>query len=559
MTEENNNIKDLRQNLLSFLRYDDSLVFKILMFVCSALLVVSVMPENYSFKYDFNKGQTWKYNDLSAPFDFALVKTQEQLRDETELIRTTNRLYFRYSDTTNANVLSRYDANIESALSNEQNETHFSTIIHAGRNALSYVMKKGVVTEASSSVVRSKNEIVSLVYGAEEKEVIFSELFSVKGAMEYISKRIEPFGVTQEVKDKVISVCETIISPDVIYDADMTDVALNEKIEGISPNYGFVAKGKHIISQDEPVSEYAFAVLTSLSEAYKTHIMHSWKVTLGYVMLVFTIFALLFWLLTVFKRGKYFHVNPIAMILANILMSFIMCYVVTRFSSSAIYIVPICMQTIVMRSFLNARVAFMSHLFSVLLCSFLAPNIYMYILVWGITGVACAFTDNEIYHRSKLFGSVGRMTGISIIVAVGTMFVQNSASMSSVMSMCGYLLISGVLMLFAQPVIYVYEKIFGLLSDISLLELTDTNSPLLRLLSQKAPGTFQHSLSVSNIAEQAAREMGANTLLVRVGALYHDVGKLKNPVYFIENQGAHYNPHDDIDPREFGYNTSSRG
>ena len=231
-------------------------------------------------------------------------------------------------------------------------------------------------------------------------------------------------------------------------------------------------------------------------------------------------------------------------------VSFGLCYIVTRFSPAMIYIVPICLQTIVLRSFFNARIAFMEHIFTVYLCSFMAPNMYMYLFIGLITGVACSFTSNVIYHRSRLFVSVARITGISILIAVGVMLIQNPSFTGEMLSISGYLLISGVLMLFAQPVIYIYEKVFGLVSDISLLELTDTNSPLLRLLSEKAPGTFQHSLAVANIAEQAAREMAGNALLVRVGALYHDVGKLKNPGYFIENQGAYYNPHDALDPRE---------
>ncbi|MDD4820903.1 MAG: hypothetical protein PHD21_08735, partial [Flavobacteriales bacterium] len=194
METEKNNVKGLRQSMLSILRYDDSLVFKVLMFLASAFLVVAVMPENYSFKYDFNKGQVWKYEDLMAPFDFTLVKTADQLREEKDIIRTSNRLYFRYSDTINTAVIARYDANTETAFPEEEDQNAVKRAINIGRDALSHAMGRGVVTEASSSVVRSKNEIVSLVYGADEKEVIFSELFSVKQAMDYVSKRLHNAG-----------------------------------------------------------------------------------------------------------------------------------------------------------------------------------------------------------------------------------------------------------------------------------------------------------------------------------------------------------------------------
>ena len=270
--------------------------------------------------------------------------------------------------------------------------------------------------------------------------------------------------------------------------------------------------------------------------------------TLGYVIVIFYNFHFPVRADKNIQKGKYFHDNPMVLIVFNACQFRDVLYHYA-FSPLMIYIVPFCMQTIILRSFFNARIAFMVHLSTVFICSFMAPNIYMYIFVGTITGIACAFTSNVIYHRSRLFVSVARITALSISVAVGVMLVQNSSFTPEMLSVSGYLLISGVLMLFAQPVIYIYEKMFGMVSDISLLELTDTNSPLLRLLSQNAPGTFQHSLSVANIAEQAAHEMAANSLLVRVGALYHDVGKLKNPGMFIENQGGHFNPHDNM-PRK---------
>lgn len=535
------------QSAVSYIRANGRKIFKFSVFLAAALFVVVLMPKSHSFKYDFNKGQEWRYDDLNAPFDFALVKTDEQLRAERELIRTTNRYYFVYSDTLAQSVVQKFDDNFEAVFPGEGR----SGLRETGRNVLRHIMRKGLVSDASAGVLRSRNELVSLIKGKEEHEAIFSEFYTIKSAFEYIDRKIT--GIPQEDMEKLTSLFEAVITPNVAFDMDLTETALAEKLDGISPNYGFVARGKHIISKGEPVSEYTYTVLSSLRRAYNMQSSDThgrWNMTLGYVIVIFIIFISLYGLIKIFKKGKYFHDKPMVLIVFNMLASFVMCYIVTRFSPLMIYIVPLCMQTIILRSFFNARIAFMVHLFTVFICSFMAPNIYMYIFVGTITGIACSFTSNVIYHRSRLFVSVARITALSISVAAGVMLVQNSSFTHEMLSVSGYLLISGVLMLFAQPVIYVYEKIFGLVSDISLLELTDTNSPLLRLLSQKAPGTFQHSLSVANIAEQAAHEMAANSLLVRVGALYHDVGKLKNPGMFIENQGGHFNPHDNMSPEE---------
>lgn len=525
-------------------------LFKLALFLAAALAVVLIMPKSHSFKYDYSRGQAWRYDDLSAPFDFVLSKTDGQMRDEREQVRASARHYFVYSDTVSRQAVRKYDDNFSSVFAESQGNK--ARLRDTGRSLLERILGRGLVSQSAAGVVRSRNELVSLLRDNREQEMLFSELYTPDSALEYAGKRLRAAGVDGEDVERMQALFEAVLSPNVSYDIDLTETALSESLDDISPNYGFVARGKLIVSKDEPVSDYTYNVLESLRRVYNTQGATNgyWGTTLGYVIVVFSVFLSLYGLLRVFKRGKYFHRKQILLILATMLVSFVLCYLITRFSPPMIYIVPICMQTIVLRSFFNARIAFMVHVFTVYLCSFMAPNMYMYLFVGLIVGVACSFTSNVIYHRSRLFVSVARITGLSILIAVGVMLIQNPAFTGEMLSIAGYLLISGVLMLFAQPVIYIYEKVFALVSDISLLELTDTNSPLLRLLSEKAPGTFQHSLAVANIAEQAAREMAGNALLVRVGALYHDVGKLKNPGMFIENQGAHYNPHDDMDPKQ---------
>ncbi len=550
MEDIRNKADGLLRPLKVFLKVHGGRLFKLSLFLAAAAAVVVVMPKSHNFKYDYSKGQAWHYDDLAAPFDFVLSKTDKQLRTEREQIRSTSRHYFVYSDTVSSTSLQKYDDNFSSVFAESQGNT--ARLKETGRTLLSRILSRGLVSQAASGVVRSRNELVSLLRGNQEEEVIFSELYTPDSALEYAGKRLKAAGVDAEDVERMTALFEAVLTPNVSYDIDLTETALSENLDDISPNYGFIARGKLIISQDEPVSDYTYNVLESLRKVYNTQgdKQGMWGTTLGYVIVVFSIFLSLYMLLRQFKRGKYFHKKQIVLILTSMFVSFVLCYIVTRFSPPMIYIVPICMQTIVLRSFFNSRIAFMVHIFSVYLCSFMAPNMYMYIFIGLITGIACAFTSNVIYHRSRLFVSVARITGLSIVIAIGVMLIQNPAFTGEMLTISGYLLISGILMLFAQPVIYIYEKVFGLVSDISLLELTDTNSPLLRLLSEKAPGTFQHSLAVANIAEQAAREMAGNALLVRVGALYHDIGKLKNPGMFIENQSAHYNPHDNMDPKD---------
>lgn len=550
MEDIRNRAGHLLAPLRSYLRAHAGRLFKLSLFLAAAVAAVLIMPKSHSFKYDYSRGQAWQYDDLTAPFDFVLSKTDAQLRAEREQVRSTSRRYFTYSDTLRSAVLQKYDDNFPMVFAESQGNV--SRLKETGRTLLGRIMARGLAPQTALSVVRSRNELVSLIRGKEEQEVIFSEIYTPDSALEYAGKRLRAAGVAEEDAERMAGLFEAVMTPNVSYDFDLTETALSEALDDISPNYGFVARGKLIVSNDEPVSDYTYNVLESLRKVYSTQgDAHGfWGTTLGYMVVIFSLFLSLHSLLRVFKRGKYFHRKQIVLILFTMLSTFVLCYVVTRFSPPMVYIVPVCLQTIVLRSFFNARIAFMVHLFSVFLCSFMAPNMYMYVFIGVVTGIACAFTSNVIYHRARLFVSVARITGLSILVAIGVMLIQNPSFTGEMVTISGYLLIAGVLMLFAQPVIYIYEKIFGLVSDISLLELTDTNSPLLRLLSEKAPGTFQHSLAVANIAEQAAREMAGNALLVRVGALYHDVGKLKNPGFFIENQSSHFNPHDNLEPKE---------
>ena len=243
-------------------------------------------------------------------------------------------------------------------------------------------MRKGLVSDASAGVLRSRNELVSLIKGKEEHEAIFSEFYTIKSAFEYIDRKIT--GIPQEDMEKLTSLFEAVLTPNVTFDMDLTETALAEKLDGISPNYGFIARGKHIISKGEPVSEHTYTVLSSLRKAYNMQSSDTQgrlSMTLGYVIVIFIIFISLYGLIKIFKKGKYFHDKPMVLIVFNMLASFVMCYIITRFSPLMIYIVPLCMQTIILRSFFNARIAFMVHLSTVFICSFMAPNIYMYIFV----------------------------------------------------------------------------------------------------------------------------------------------------------------------------------
>jgi putative nucleotidyltransferase with HDIG domain len=223
---------------------------------------------------------------------------------------------------------------------------------------------------------------------------------------------------------------------------------------------------------------------------------------------------------------------------------------VVKYDETYVFVVPLCILPLILKTFFDARLGLFVHVLTVLILGFVVPNSFEYIFLQIIAGIVTILTVSELYKRANLFISVGQITLIYIIGYFAFHIIHEGNLDNVHWFTFGFFLLNGMITLFAQPLIYIYEKIFGMVSDVSLLELSDTNSKLLKELSNKAPGTFHHSLQVANLAEASANEIGANAMLVRVGALYHDIGKMNNPTYFTENQVTNVNPHDDLPPTE---------
>ena len=267
-------------------------------------------------------------------------------------------------------------------------------------------------------------------------------------------------------------------------------------------------------------------------------------------MLVALALLMLLLFLRKYRLDVFDNNTKVTFIFFNILLMVFLTTLVINYNSAYVYIVPICILPLVLKAFFDARLGLFAHVITVLLLGFVVSNNYEYMFLQIIAGIVTILTVSELYKRANLFISVGQITLIYII-AYFAFFVIHEGSIDNLQwETFGMFILAGLATLFVQPLIYVYEKLFGLVSDVSLLELSDTNTKLLKELSNKAPGTFHHSMNVANLAEASANEIGANAMLVRVGALYHDIGKMSNPTYFTENQSTGINPHDELSSKE---------
>ncbi|NNK10271.1 MAG: HDIG domain-containing protein, partial [Flavobacteriaceae bacterium] len=334
---------------------------------------------------------------------------------------------------------------------------------------------------------------------------------------------------------------------------DLSKKELEDEMSRISTTRGNVDEGILIIARGEVVEAENFTILNSLKAEFESEVWtanNQYFILFGYTILVALVLIMLFLFLKKYRPAIYRNNVKVTFIFFNILLMVFLTTLVVKYDSTYVYVVPLCILPLILKTFFDARLGLFVHVLTVLILGFVVPNSFEYIFLQIIAGIVTILTVSELYKRANLFISVGQITLIYIVGYFAFHIIHEGNLDNINWFTFGFFLLNGMITLFAQPLIYIYEKIFGMVSDVSLLELSDTNSRLLKELSNKAPGTFHHSLQVANLAEAAANAIGANAMLVRVGALYHDIGKMNNPTYFTENQVTNVNPHDDIDPKD---------
>jgi hypothetical protein len=528
-----------------------ALIYKLLLLMVTTLFIVYLFPKTGKFRYSFEKGKPWQSESLLAPFDFAIKKSKAELNSEIQKVKDKNDIYFEVNSETEALVLDNYLTNFNAVFNGSISKFTDRTLLYnQGEIALNEIYEHGVLNaiynyEGSRSVILIENNI-------QKDNVQFSDLFEQSDIRPYLENLIAKHNL-ESYKDDFISLFFDIIKPNVDYNLSFTEKALQEKLGKIVPAQGFVSKGTLIISKGQVVEDDQYTVLVSLKSEYESQVWNSsnynW-VVVAYTLLVALALVMLLLFLRKYRIEVFSNNTKVTFIFFNIVFMVVLTTIVINYNAQYLYVVPLCILPLVLKAFFDARLGLFTHVLTVLLLGFIVPNSYEYMFLQIIAGMVTILTVSELYKRANLFISVGQITLIYII-AYFAFFVIHEGQISTIKwETFGLFILGGLATLFVQPLIYIYEKLFGLVSDVSLLELSDTNTKLLKELSNKAPGTFHHSLNVANLAEASANEIGANAMLVRVGALYHDIGKMKNPTFFTENQSTGINPHDELSSKE---------
>ena len=527
---------------------NQALIYKYFLYAVSIFCIVFFFPKGGKFKYEFQKGKPWQYENLYAPFDFSVKKSEEEIASERQKVTEALFNYYRYDDDITKEVFEEFDAKFSDSFKTDQiSPRQYSTLKKAGQDILERIYQNGILLKSNQNEIGKQ---VYLIKQNEADQISFDELYRMQDVESVIEsvlreRRLSGFNTSFQ------SLFFNLVKPNVVYDSNLSQKALDDGLSKISLTRGTIDEGILIIAKGEVVESENYKILESLKSEFESELWASnnyYFILSGYTVLVALVLMMLFLFLKKYRPEIFQNGTKVTFIFINILLMVFITTLVVKYNEAYVFVVPLCILPLILKTFFDARLGLFVHVLTVLILGFVVPNSFEYIFIQIIAGIVTILTVSELYKRANLFISVGQITLIYMVGYLAFHIIHEGNLDNIVWLTLGLFLLNGMITLFVQPLIYVYEKIFGLVSDVSLLELSDTNSRLLKELSNKAPGTFNHSLQVANLAEAAANEIGANAMLVRVGALYHDIGKLGNPNYFTENQITNVNPHDDLKP-----------
>lgn len=537
--------------LLSDIRNNHERIQRVLLFIITGIIVVLMLPSEGKFKYEYQKGRPWSHEDLVAPFDFAIEKPPSELEAEIQQVKDQTKTYLRLNtdgvEQAKIDFRSNFVAAFKADSSRSSELRKLEKNLFAGQSVLNKIYQKGIIRSSTEIENLSNKRIIYLLDGNTATQVRSEQFYTVQSAYDRMRKMLDDFrGIDKEL---LLSVLTESLVQTVVYDEKTTEQVLADELNAISETRGMIPKGLMVIGRGDMVDGENLLVLESLRKEYQSRLGSSksyYLILIGQFIMVFIV-LMMFWLFLEKYRSDLMQNNwQVTFLLLLITGMVVMASLVQRIPNINLYLVPFCLIPVIVRSFFDSRIALFAHIVTLIIVGFEAPNGFEFMFLQLIAGIIAIFSLLSLQNRSQLFVSM-LVVFVTYSASYFSIAVMQEGNIKSIdLSMFVWFAGSVGLTLLAYPLIYLFEKIFGFISEVTLLELNNTNHKLLRQMATEAPGTFQHSLQVASLAETAIYEIGGNALLVRTGALYHDIGKLYAPMYFIENQVTGVNPHDDL-------------
>ena len=525
---------NLKENIL----WRDLLI-RALLVIGTVAIVVWSMPHDTTSIFHVEQGKPWKYAEFTAPFDFPVYKSDAVIRHERDSLMKEYEPYYKYNESTELQMVRKFAADYADGIPGVPDD--YISIIS---NRLHSLYQQGIMDLKEYEELRSDTaNTIRIVNKKQASSVSIMEVYSAKRAYEqlFMDGKLMPFRAALQKCN-----LNNYIVPNLTYDRERSETAKNELISSVPLASGLVQKGQKIVDRGEIVTDRTYRIIESFMKENdrrnqdKTQNQISLIGQILYVSILMICFTMY---LSLYRKDYFEKPRSITMLYAFVVIFALLTALFVRNTFVHVYILPYAMVPIFIRVFMDSRTAFMTHTTMILICASMLQHPFEFAVIEIVAGLVAISSLRELSQRSQLFKTALIITGACMAVNLAFDW-SNATTLSQIdYSTYNYLIANGIALLFAYPLLYIIEKTFGFTSDITLIELSNTNNVLLRRMSEIAPGTFNHSIQVANLAGEIANKIGAKAQLVRTGALYHDIGKLANPIYYTENQSG-------IDPHE---------
>ena len=525
---------------------------KYLMMIASICLIVCTLPKQAKFRYEYDRGRIWTQKDLVSPYNFAILKTNQEIEnDQQAALRSVTPIYQLDEDLSQVQTdgfkndleIKWHGAGINDRLK--------QSYLNEGEYLLTGIYKKGLLSLNPKYQQSQENYSITILDKNVATDKNTADLFTKEKALAYCNQELSK---RRDIdKTFLLDLIQNRLQNNLKYDDKLTTRMEKELLDGLSQTSGMVQKGDVIVAKGSVVNDAVYQKLESFKKAFEDNVRVNGDrrlVLLGQFLLVSIVITLLMVFLYLFRRDIYDDNRLVSLILLVVTAMLASLSLAIRLQLPNLYYIPYCIVPIIIRILFDTRLALNIHILVILVAGFFVPNSFEFAYFEITAGMVSIYSIKNLIRREQFLISALIITFSYFVAFLGISFIREGTFVNIDWMDFVPFVVSVLLTLLAYPLIYVFEKVFAITSDITLIELTNTNAPLLRELAFTAPGTFQHSLQVANLAENAIYTIGGNALLVRAGALYHDIGKLENPLYFIENQSSGFNPHDKLSYEE---------
>lgn len=527
-------------------KYWHNLLMRVWITALTVAIIVWFLPrDSNSKRYNYDVGKPWMYQSFIAQFDFPIYKSEDAIKQEQDSILKELMPYYNYDPTREKKELERFNKDFSSELTGLSH--HYRAIII---DRIHRLYSAGIMnTPEYNAIAHDSTNMVKVVDGKSATPVEIGCMYSTMSAYEALLKD-EELSKDRALLQKLN--LTNYLEPNLTYDKEKTETERTDMLGSIPLASGMVLSGQKIIDRGEIVDDYTYRVLSSFERELQRRNATQMELTTTFIgqVIYVTILVMLFTMYIALFRKDYFDKpRSIMMLYVMITLFPIAVAMMIEHNWFNVYIVPFAMAAIFARMFMDSRTAFVTQLTIVLICAAAVKYQYEFIIIQIVSGLVAIYSLRELSSRAQVIKTAALVTVSCCAVYLALQMMQETDVLKLDSKMYTHFAVNGVLLLLSYPLMYLIEKTFGFTSNVTLFELSNTFKGVLRNLSEVAPGTFQHSITVGNLAAEVANRIGADSLLVRVGALYHDIGKMTNPAFFTENQ-AGVNPHDALTCKE---------